>query len=561
MEPLLHFLCGMESMIHTLNKVTLRNQHKVPRKIKTRRASLASKRSLKQDRPERKLNETWLKKTHFSLLAIIIFALTFYLSSLLPLSSLSSPSLPLKTLHELNILASKVSGLMEEETVRTDEIEQLLVRKYKGVTHLSFLRTEKYKANDAFPEKNSSEFLSQIENKVSFQIPVGKNGTQGILVVTQDISPFAKKPFWIRLLISGSVALLIVAMLVHKQTRRITDKVDVLCRHFVKYRRENESGELYPTEASDGRTMIGQRIAVLEELWKRFQSIQEELAQNVEELENSKQQLEQTVTDLQLAKMKERRLVELGNTVAEFGHDIRNANGSISSFATLLLKILDKDRIKAMEVVQALTYIRRIKNSSNNVTGLTTDILDFAAGRIEIRPEIYQLDEFQEQIESQLGFIDELLLHYRVPAGQPAFLLRIDGRKIIRVIVNLVKNAWEKFQDSPETKDGKPAQIEVRFIPQNMRELKIQIVDNGKPIPDSILTNLFQSYHTEGKEKGTGLGLSISKQLIDAHGGMIRGYNQLDNRGVVFEIILPDCVIPAPSRTALKQNDSVSLSA
>ena len=233
-------------------------------------------------------------------------------------------------------------------------------------------------------------------------------------------------------------------------------------------------------------------------------------------------------------------MAELGNTVAEFGHDIRNANGSISSFATLLLKILDKDRIKAMEVVQALTYIRRIKNSSNNVTGLTTDILDFAAGRIEIRPEIYQLDEFQEQIESQLGFIDELLLHYRVPAGQPAFLLRIDGRKIIRVIVNLVKNAWEKFQDSPETKDGKPAQIEVRFIPQNMRELKIQIVDNGKPIPDSILTNLFQSYQTEGKEKGTGLGLSISKQLIHAHGGMIRGYNQLDNRGVVFEIILPD---------------------
>jgi signal transduction histidine kinase len=268
-----------------------------------------------------------------------------------------------------------------------------------------------------------------------------------------------------------------------------------------------------------------------------------------------------TATDLQLAKKKERRLVELGNTVAEFGHDIRNANGSISSFATLLIKILDKDRIQAMEVVQALTYIRRIKNSSNNVTGLTTDILDFASGRMEIRPEIYQLDEFQEQIESQLGFIEDFPLHYRVPAGQPAFLLRFDGRKIIRVIVNLIKNSWEKFQDSPDTKDGKHAQIEVRFIPQSMRELKIQIVDNGSPIPDSIIANIFQSFQTEGKEMGTGLGLSIGKQLIEAHGGTIRGCNLLDNRGVVFEIILPDCVIPAPSRTAQKQNDSFSLSA
>ncbi len=545
-------------MINTFNKVTLRNQHKYPRKIKPRRALLTSNRSIKQDRPEKKLSESWLKITHFSLLSVIIFVITFYLTSFLPLSSISSPSLPLKTLHELNLLASKVSIFMQEETDKTEKIEKCYSQRKQNISQLGV--HSNFKLNATVTE-NYPEMFGQIGNKVSFQIPVGKDGTHGILVISQDISAVGGIFFWIRSLISGSVVLLIVALLVFKQTIRITDQVDVLCRHFVKYRRENESGDLYPTETSDGRTLIGQRIAVLEELWTRFQSMQEELAQNVDELEDSKQKLEQTVTDLQVAKQKERRLVELGNTVAEFGHDIRNANGSISSFANLLLKMLDKDRIKAIEVVQALTYIRRIKNSSNNVTGLTTDILDFAAGRMEIRPEIYQLDEFQEQIESQLGFIDELLLHYRVPAGQPVFLLRIDGRKIIRVIVNLVKNAWEKFQDFPETKDDKPAFIEVRFIPQNMRELKIQIVDNGGPIPDSILTKLFQSYQTEGKEMGTGLGLSISKQLIEAHGGGIQGFNLLDNRGVVFEIILPDCVIPAPSRTVQKQSDSISLSA
>ena len=148
-----------------------------------------------------------------------------------------------------------------------------------------------------------------------------------------------------------------------------------------------------------------------------------------------------------------------------------------------------------------------------------------------------------------------------MPAGQPAFLLQFDGRKIVRVIVNLVKNAWEKFQDSPDTKDGRPAQIEVRFIPQDMKVLKIQVVDNGSPIPASILPNLFQSFQTEGKEEGTGLGLSIGKQLIEAHGGTIRGFNLLDNRGVVFEIILPDCVIPAPSRSVKKGNESFTLTA
>ena len=549
-------------MIHILNKGTLRNQYPIKRKIKNRKGALSSKRVLKQETPEKKLDDSWLKKSHFGLIAIIVFAFTYYLSPLLPLSSLSTPSLPLKTLHELNLLASSLDKFLQEETVYEDKIENLLSRKYKGVTELNFDRKVYSNGNEVLSgvEVNPKK-INEIGNVVNFQIPVGKDGFHGKLIVSQDISVFEKKIFWIRILISGSIALLLVAILVYKQTRRITDQVDVLCRHFVKYRRENDSGELYAPANATNQTMIGQRMAVLEDLWTRFQSMQDELAQNVEELEDSKHKLEKTVLDLQVAKEKERRLIDLGNTVAEFGHDIRNANGSISSFATLLLKILDKDRIKAMDVVQAVTYIRRIKNSSSNVTGLTTEILDFASGKMEVRPEIYQLDEFQEQIESQLGFIEDFPLYYRVPAGQPAFLLRFDGRKIVRVIVNLVKNAWEKFQDTPDTNDGRPAQIEVRFIPQDMKVLKIQIVDNGSPIPSSIITNLFQSFQTEGKEKGTGLGLSIGKQLIEAHGGTIRGCNLLDNRGVVFEILLPDCVIPAPSRSVKNENGSLSLTA
>jgi len=548
-------------MIHILNKGTLRNQYPVKRKTKNRRAALSSKRVLKQDTPEKKLEDSWLKKSHFGLIAIIVFSFTYYLSLLLPLSSLRTPSLPLNTLHELNLLASNLDRLLQEESVYEDGIENMLSRKYQGVTKLNFDRKLSSGNTVSTGREISPDNLNQMGNMVNFQIPVGKDGSHGKLIVSQDISVFEEKIFWIRILISGSIAFLLVAILVYKQTRRITDQVDVLCRHFVKFRRENDSGELYTHDNSNNQTMINQRMAVLEDLWTRFQSMQEELAQNVEELEDSKQKLEKTVADLQVAKEKERRLIDLGNTVAEFGHDIRNANGSISSFATLLLKILDKDRIKAMDVVQAVTYIRRIKNSSSNVTGLTTEILDFASGKMEVRPEIFQLDEFQEQIESQLGFIEDFPLHYRVPAGQPAFLLRFDGRKIVRVIVNLVKNAWEKFQDSPETNDGRPAQIEVRFIPQDMKVLKIQVVDNGSPIPACILDNLFQSFQTEGKEKGTGLGLSIGKQLIEAHGGTIRGCNLLDNRGVVFEIMLPDCVIPAPSRSVKKEIESISLTA
>ena len=118
-------------MIHFLNKGTLRNQYPVRRKAKNRRAELSSKRVLKQDTPEKKLENSWLKKSHFGLIAIIVFSFTYYLSPLIPLSSLSTPSLPLSTLHELNLLASNLNSLLQEESIYEDRIENLLSRKYQ----------------------------------------------------------------------------------------------------------------------------------------------------------------------------------------------------------------------------------------------------------------------------------------------------------------------------------------------------------------------------------------------------------------------------------------------
>ena len=125
-------------MIHILNKGTLRNQYPVKRKTKNRKAALSSKRILRQDTPEKKLADSWLKKSHFGLIAIIVFAFTYYLSPFLPLSSLSTPSLPLNTLHELNLLASNLDRLLQEESVYEDRIENLLSRKFQGVTKLNF---------------------------------------------------------------------------------------------------------------------------------------------------------------------------------------------------------------------------------------------------------------------------------------------------------------------------------------------------------------------------------------------------------------------------------------
>jgi signal transduction histidine kinase len=52
------------------------------------------------------------------------------------------------------------------------------------------------------------------------------------------------------------------------------------------------------------------------------------------------------------------------------------------------------------------------------------------------------------------------------------------------------------------------------------------------------LPRLFEKFATKS-EVGTGLGLYISKNIVEAHGGSIKGYNNLDGKGATFEFILP----------------------
>ena len=108
------------------------------------------------------------------------------------------------------------------------EIEKLLSQNFKGVTQLEFIHKDIFIENKISKKNNTNEFFPNNDEKVSFQLTIGKDGKNGILVVSQNLSSFSKKQFWIRLLISGSLALLIVALIVYKKIRLITDPLMIM---------------------------------------------------------------------------------------------------------------------------------------------------------------------------------------------------------------------------------------------------------------------------------------------------------------------------------------------
>ena len=73
--------------------------------------------------------------------------------------------------------------------------------------------------------------------------------------------------------------------------------------------------------------------------------------------------------------------------------------------------------------------------------------------------------------------------------------------------------------------------------------VNISIKDNGIGIPKGEIKNIFERFYRVDKsrasnEKGMGVGLTISKSIINAHGGEIKVFSEV-NKGSEFIVILP----------------------
>jgi signal transduction histidine kinase len=73
--------------------------------------------------------------------------------------------------------------------------------------------------------------------------------------------------------------------------------------------------------------------------------------------------------------------------------------------------------------------------------------------------------------------------------------------------------------------------------------VEIRIADNGRGIPASVRTTLFEPFVSHGKENGTGLGLTVVQKIVQDHGGEV-AVERTSHEGTVFRITVPR---PAPA--------------
>ena len=108
-----------------------------------------------------------------------------------------------------------------------------------------------------------------------------------------------------------------------------------------------------------------------------------------------------------------------------------------------------------------------------------------------------------------------------------------DDEQMRRVLVNLIENAFEAFDEAQTDK-----QIYIKTFHDAARDLIVaEVSDNGNGIAPADLNKLFQPYFST-KGRGTGLGLAIVQRIVSEHHGKIKVVANKPN-GAKFIIEIP----------------------
>ncbi len=219
------------------------------------------------------------------------------------------------------------------------------------------------------------------------------------------------------------------------------------------------------------------------------------------------------------------------NLLRSISHDLRTPLTSISGNAGMLLT--QEENLDELQKKQLYTDMY---NDAMWLSSLVENLLSVSRienGMMKLNLNAEVLDELiQEAIEHTKRKTFEHSIIYK-PLDD-IILVEADARLIIQVIFNLLDNA---IKYTP-----KDSIIEIKVTPQDHYVI-VDIMDNGKGIPDENKPHIFDMFYTGNQKvadshRSLGLGLALCKSIINSHHGTII---VLDNipQGSIFRFTLP----------------------
>ncbi|MGB9730472.1 MULTISPECIES: ATP-binding protein [Calditerrivibrio] len=412
-----------------------------------------------------------------------------------------------------------VQNLTSENLDSQNQVEEL-VKKFrkKGVTEVSILSDEREILASSNPKKVgkhinkniNTDFLIKAElgskslnekiKEINLPIIIGdeKYGYVNLVLHLDTYTEIQKKHFKMRLIITLGIFFVGTILIVILATQYVKP-INKLVESTIKV----SNGELVPIQISglnatpEIRLLVNNFNDMIVKIKERF-----ELEKQLEEMSH---------------------LYKVGQLSSAIAHEIKNP----LNFINLAINQV-KDELKEKNYdPNLINMLKMVEDEVKRISDLLVNFLEYGK---PIRLE-WQRCSIKEIMDSLYKIVylkmkdSEIKLLFDIPED---FIFNCDKEKIMGGLLNLLINSVESI--------GKKGEIKVRAHREG-NSVFIEVLDNGKGIPQSIKERIFEPY-VSTKSTGMGLGLAFTRRIIEEHGGKI----YLDDSykdGAKFVIELP----------------------
>lgn len=205
-------------------------------------------------------------------------------------------------------------------------------------------------------------------------------------------------------------------------------------------------------------------------------------------------------------------------------HEIRNPLAGLSGAAQLLGKrVSDADSRRYLEVIVA---------EAERLSLLVDRLLNPAPPRAPAPVNVHEvLERVRLLSEAENGWSALVARDY--DPSLPSVLG--DADRLTQTVWNLVRNAVEAGSSEVRLRTRAETQVAIGET-VHRRALRIEVVDNGRGVPDELAARLFLPL-VSGRAEGSGLGLTLAQQVAREHGGSL-SYRSRPGH-TVFTLLLP----------------------
>jgi signal transduction histidine kinase len=331
-----------------------------------------------------------------------------------------------------------------------------------------------------------------------------------------------------------------------------TDVSDGNFDHHINIETNDEVAEL----SAAFNLMLARLQAYRKEVEEYQRTLEDKVDTRTQELHRAMDQA------VRLAKEAQAANIAKSEFLANMSHELRTPLNHIIGFTELVLD----DSAGALNHVQK-EYLNDVLQSSQHLLSLINDILDLSkveSGRLELSVSNVDLKKL---LEGSLIMFKEKSIKHRIRLssdtdGIPS-TVAADERKLKQILYNLLSNAVKFTPDGGAVKlfalpvsreNGKFVKKNSRriFIPSDVQDrvaestsyVMISVEDTGIGIDREHHKRIFDPFvqvesASNRRFQGTGLGLSLTRRLVELHNGGIWVESDGDDKGSIFNVIIP----------------------